>query len=173
MRQFSVLITLTVNRTKYFWLFSPTQLFTLKNRKENSNEMKLIEFRRSDETGIVPRTVMIHFTYATLTYWTVVSTFWFYTAAFWTFEKDLAFLEAKLLDNFFCSVSFWHSALHHFDGNEMKVIFRNKDDLRGEKVFHSPDPRTWFVSGMHTPIRPANWIWAYWLYCKLDTGSAK
>lgn len=30
--------SLTVNRTKYFWLFSPTQLFTLKIRKENENK---------------------------------------------------------------------------------------------------------------------------------------
>lgn len=30
--------SLTVNRTKYFWLFSPTQLFTLKFPKENENK---------------------------------------------------------------------------------------------------------------------------------------
>lgn len=103
--------TLTVKSTKYFWLFSPTQLLTL-IRVEMEKHMRIYGIQIFLD-GYLPWTMMIHFTNASLTHRTMMRAFWFNTTTFRAFEKYLAFFESKLLDNLFSGITLWNCSLQY------------------------------------------------------------
>lgn len=55
--------------------------------------------------------MVIHFSYASLAYGTVMRTFWLNAAALRTLKEHLTLFEAKLLDHFFSSVTFRYGTL--------------------------------------------------------------
>lgn len=59
----------------------------------------------------LPRTMMIHFSYTSLTDGTMMGSFWFDATALRTLEKHLAFFEAELLNHLFGCVPFWNGTL--------------------------------------------------------------
>jgi len=78
------------------------------NAYSEQNEVFLVSL---PNTVVHPRTVMIHFTNATLANGAMVSTFRLNATTLRTFEDHLALLEAHLLDVFFGSVSSRDSTL--------------------------------------------------------------
>lgn len=78
----------------------------------------------------LPRTMVVHFSYTSLTDGTMVGSFWFDATALRTFEKHLAFFEAELLYHLFGCVPFRNGTLSIHTIENRRTSIRLWDIMR-------------------------------------------